>query len=51
MNVAIPGGETTMFKPPFNMSGVPDPHPHVPALGEHDADLVERIIGSAPHPG
>ena len=33
MTVAIPGGETTMFKPPFNIAGVPDPTPTVPALG------------------
>jgi itaconate CoA-transferase len=45
MAVRVPGGETTMFKPPFGMSGLPDPVASVPALGEHDPALVERILG------
>lgn len=45
MTVATPTGETTMFKPPFEISGVPDPRPHVPALGEHDPALLERLLG------
>jgi crotonobetainyl-CoA:carnitine CoA-transferase CaiB-like acyl-CoA transferase len=44
MSVAIPGGETTMFKPPFNISGVTDPTPTVPALGEHDPALVADLL-------
>jgi len=46
MSVSTPGGEATMFKPPFNIDGVPDPTPTIPALGEHDpavvADLMRR---------
>ncbi len=44
MIVNIPGGETTMFKPPFDISAVPDPRPYVPALDEHDPALLEWII-------
>ena len=43
MTVRIPGGETTMFKPPFNISDVPDPTPTVPALGAHDDALVTEL--------
>ena len=45
MTVDIPGGEATMFKPPFNIDGVPDPTPTVPALGEHDPALVADLLG------
>ena len=44
MTVAIPGGETTMFRPPFNIAGVPDPTPTVPALGEHDEEIVRDLV-------
>jgi formyl-CoA transferase len=44
MSVSIPGGEATMFKPPFNIDGVPDPTPKVPALGEHDPALIADLV-------
>lgn len=43
MTVELPTGEATTYKPPFNMSGLPDPRPTVPALDEHDAALVAEI--------
>ena len=43
MDVTLPTGSTSMFVPPFDMSGMPPPRPSVPALDEHDADLVERL--------
>jgi crotonobetainyl-CoA:carnitine CoA-transferase CaiB-like acyl-CoA transferase len=51
MSVSIPGGHATMFKPPFNIDGVPDPTPTVPALGQHDPATVAALLrgsGGAP---
>lgn len=50
MDVTHPSGSTTMFRPPIVMSGLPDPTPTVPALDEHDADLVERLRRRAGRP-
>ena len=54
MEVTHAGGRATMFRPPFNISDSPDPSPRVPALGEHDRSLVDRIVGGddqrRPHP-
>lgn len=36
-------GSATMLRPPFNMSGLPDPSSSVPALGEHDTSVIEEI--------
>ena len=44
MDVGIPGGQATVYKPPFNISGVPDPTPTVPGLGEHDPDIVAELV-------
>ena len=44
MLIEHPSGEATMFRPPFNISDVPDPSRHVPALGDHDPDLTSDII-------
>lgn len=43
MTVSTPTGDATVFKPPFNISGVPDPTPTVPGLGEHDPALIEHL--------
>lgn len=43
MRVDHPSGEATMLRPPFNISGVSGPAPRIPALGEHDAALVEHL--------
>ncbi|MCE2531354.1 MAG: CoA transferase [Acidimicrobiia bacterium] len=50
--VEIPGGTATVLRPPFNISGAGEPRASVPALDEHDpdlvADLVERARSRAP---
>ncbi len=45
MTVDVPAGQVPTFKPPFNISGCPDPVARVPALGEHDPELVALLIG------
>ncbi len=45
IDVRHPSGHATMFRPPFNISDVPGPPTSVPALGEHDHALVERLMG------
>ena len=47
MSVAVEHGDVRMFKPPFNISGCPDPWAHVPALGDHDPGVVDELIGRA----
>lgn len=44
MEVRTPTGPTTMLRPPFNIDGVPDPTPTVPALDEHDPATIAAII-------
>jgi itaconate CoA-transferase len=44
LDVAHPSGSATMLRPPFNISGLPDPSPTVPTLGDHDEVLIERIL-------
>ena len=41
--VTLPTGQATMLRPPFNISDCPDPPTKIPALGEHDPALVDRI--------
>lgn len=36
-------GTAEVFKAPFNISGVDDVGGHVPALGEHDPDLITHL--------
>ena len=45
MTVSTPTGDAEVYKPPFNISGLPLPTAHVPALGEHDLALIERLVG------
>ena len=47
MSVAVEDGEVRTFKPPFNISGCPDPWAHVPALGDHDPGVVETLVARA----
>jgi crotonobetainyl-CoA:carnitine CoA-transferase CaiB-like acyl-CoA transferase len=44
MSVEVEHGSVATFKPPFNISGCPDPAAQVPALGAHDPALVERLL-------
>ncbi len=43
IDVAHPSGTATMFRPPFNISGSPEPPTTVPGLGVHDPGLVSRL--------
>lgn len=43
MSVATPTGTATTYQPPFHIDGMPLPDGNVPALDEHDAELVERL--------
>ncbi len=47
MSVTTPTGEAEVYTPPFNISGVDGPDPHVPALGEDTAGLVGRLLARA----
>lgn len=47
MQVSTPTGEAEVYKPPFNISGLPLPVAHVPALGEHDPALIAQLTGGA----
>ena len=41
--VSTPSGVIEMLASPFDLSDLPPSTPRVPALGEHDPDLVARI--------
>lgn len=47
MQVTTPTGSTEVFKPPFNLSDTDDPDATVPALGQHDPDLVSALEARA----
>lgn len=47
MSVRTPTGEAEVYKPPFNLSGVDGPDPQVPALGQDETGLVERLLRRA----
>ena len=47
MQVATPTGSAEVYKPPFNLSDADDPNAAVPALGEHDPDLVATLQARA----
>ena len=47
MQVTTPTGSTEVYKPPFNLSDADDPDTTVPALGEHDADLIAELESRA----
>ncbi len=47
MRVSLPTGSAEVFKPPFNLSDAGDPDPTVPALGEHDQDLIAELEARA----
>ncbi|MEM7326220.1 MAG: CaiB/BaiF CoA-transferase family protein [Actinomycetota bacterium] len=44
MDVETPTGRAEVFRPPFNISGMAGPTAEVPALGQHDAALVQRLL-------
>ena len=39
----LPTGTAMTYRPPFNLDGVGDPPGRVPALGEHDPELVAEL--------
>ena len=43
VRVSTATGDAQVFRAPFNMSGFEDEGGHVPALGEHDADLIAEL--------
>lgn len=43
IDTRIPTGRVETFRAPFNIDGVPDPTPVVPALGEHDPALLAEL--------
>ncbi len=47
MEVATPTGKAEMYKPPFNLSDTAPPNAAVPALGEHDEDLIAELEARA----
>jgi itaconate CoA-transferase len=49
MMVSTPTGEAEVYRSPFNINDVDEPAATVPALGSHEAELVERLLqrGSA----
>ena len=45
--VELPAGAATMLRPPFNISGGGEPRWRVPALDEHDPELVAELLERA----
>ena len=41
--VETPTGPAEVYRSPFNISGAPEPAPRIPALGDHDPDLIETL--------
>ena len=44
VQVATPTGPVETYASPFHIDGVPAPNPSVPALGEHDPELIARLL-------
>jgi itaconate CoA-transferase len=44
MDVTLPTGTASMFRPPFNISDCPDPVAVVPALGAHDPNVITELL-------
>lgn len=47
MQVTTPTGTAEVYKPPFNLSNMADADTTVPALGDHDPDLVALLEARA----
>ena len=47
MHVTTPTGSAEVYRPPFNLSGTDDPDSVVPAVGQHDPDLVAELEARA----
>ncbi|MCY3924223.1 MAG: CaiB/BaiF CoA-transferase family protein [bacterium] len=45
--VELPGGAATMLRPPFNISAAGEPRWRVPALDEHEPELVAELLERA----
>ena len=44
MEVNTPTGNVEVYRSPFNMNGLGEPSASVPALGQHEAALVDKLI-------
>ena len=47
MTITTPTGEAEVYRPPFNISGMGEPPVNLPALGDHDPELIERLLARA----
>lgn len=47
MMVSTPTGVAEVYRPPLNLSAWPAPRASVPALGEHDEELVQTLLARA----
>ena len=47
MQVTTPTGSAEVYKPPFNLSNAAAPDATVPALGDHDEDLITELEARA----
>ncbi|MEM7286701.1 MAG: CaiB/BaiF CoA-transferase family protein [Actinomycetota bacterium] len=43
MTVSTATGDAEVYKPPFNISGLPEPAATIPSLGEHDPALIAAL--------
>lgn len=43
IDTELPTGRAETYRAPFNIDGVPDPNPVVPAVGEHDPALLDEL--------
>lgn len=43
MTVATPTGSASCYRPPFNLSDMDGPHASVPALNDHDPELIQTL--------
>jgi len=47
MDLATPTGQAEVYRPPFNISGMGPPVAAIPALGQHDPALIQRLLDRA----
>lgn len=47
MELATPTGDAEVLRSPFNISGMGEPVAEIPALGQHDPALIQRLLDRA----